>query len=159
MSFRRVPCVPLSILWFEVPANQTLAGDPLAAAAEIGRPSEYLYNPDPAIVRAGHVDLLCEQLQLCRLDAEEEYLTGSLQVVSPFVRGFQVLAELPNNEREIRRFFRQTPFGEVEIKCRHIPIRADSLRRKLSLKGKRSAVLIFSRVSGRSRAFVCRRID
>jgi hypothetical protein len=69
-----------------------------------------------------------------------------------------VLADFPNNDREIRAYFREGKFGQVEIKCRHIPIRAEEVRRKLPLTGREAAVLVFARVAGRSRAVVCRRL-
>jgi hypothetical protein len=66
---------------------------------------------------------------------------------------------LPNNDREIRRYFRGAGIGRLEIKCRRIPIDVESLRRKLPLSGQKAAVLIFARLNGRARALVCRRVS
>ncbi len=140
-----------------LPSGESLAGDPLETIADFAPLDRYIFDPDPAIVRAGLLDLLAERLGLHRLDAAEEYLTSPRRVDSPFVRRFEVLAELPNNQREIRRFFRQSDFGQVEIKCRHIPIQPDAVRRKLPLSGDKPVVLIFARVDGKARAVVCRR--
>ncbi|MBI5759697.1 MAG: hypothetical protein HZA46_14355 [Planctomycetales bacterium] len=141
-----------------LPAGCTLTGDPLAALVDFSEPLRYVYDPDPAVVRAGLVDVLAETLGLHRLDPAEEYLTSDRLVASPFVRGFEVLANLPNNDRAIRDFFRTSDFGDVEIKCRHIPIQAEVVRRKLPLPGSTRGTLIFARVSGKSRALACRRI-
>ena len=110
-----------------------------------------------AVVRAGLVDLLAQQLDLRRLDDAEEYLTSDRLVESLFVRSFQVLAELPNNLREIRRYFRGSGFGRVEIKCRRIPVQAESVRRRLPLEGTQPAVLVFARIAGKARAIISRR--
>jgi hypothetical protein len=142
-----------------LPAGCTLTGDPLAALVDFSDPLRYVFDPDPAVVRAGLVDVLAETLGMHRLDPEEEYLTSDRLVASPFVRGFEVLANLPNNDRAIRDFFRTSDFGDVEIKCRHIPIQAEVVRRKLPLPGSTRGTLIFARVSGKSRALVCRRVD
>lgn len=141
-----------------LPSGATLAGDPLESLAEIGPLRSYLYDPDPAVVRAGLIDMLAEQASLQRLDDAEEYLTSDRLVHSPFVRAFEVLAELPNNDREFRSYFRKSDFGQVEIKCRHIPISADAVRKKLPLPGDRPGVLIFARIAGKARAVVCRRL-
>ena len=90
-------------------------------------------------------------------DDAEEYLTGDTLVDSPFVRGFEVLADLNNNTREIRDYFRTSPFGQVEIKCRHMSIDADAIRRKLPLPGNEPGVLLFVRVAGKARAIVAKR--
>ncbi|GAB4151456.1 MAG: class I SAM-dependent methyltransferase [Planctomycetaceae bacterium] len=140
-----------------LPSGESLAGNPLDAFAEQSPLGQYLYDPDPAIVRSGLVNLLCERNELMRLDDTEEYLTSDRKVESPFVRGFEVLAELPNNEKEIRKFFRGADVGSVEIKCRHIPINADQLRKRLSLNGTKPRVLIFARVGGKARAIIGRR--
>ncbi len=140
-----------------LPSGETLAGEPLDYAAEISPPLRYIYDPDPAIVRAGLVDAAAVRLGLNRLDAAEEYLTGNQHVTTHFAQVFEVVAELPNNLPEIRGYFRKADCGELEIKCRHIPISAETIRRRLPLKGTQAAVLIFARLAGKSRALVCRR--
>jgi hypothetical protein len=140
-----------------LPAGVTLAGDPLEFAPNVGPLGDFLHDPDPAVVRAGLVDLACGQMGLQRLDPEEEYLTSQDPVDSDLVRSFRVVAELPNNDREIRAFFRRSDFGHVEVKCRRIPIRAEDVLRKLPRPGSARAVLIYARIAGRSRAVVCTR--
>jgi len=142
-----------------LPSGETIAAEPLEFAAEISPPQQYVFDPDPAVVRAGLVDAVAVRLGLYRLDDAEEYLTGASLVSSGFVQAFEVLAELSNNSSEIRKYFRQAEFGQVEIKCRHIPIEAETIRRRLPLPGKESAVLIFARVAGKARALVCRRVS
>ena len=141
-----------------LPSGETIAGDPLDAAAAITPLGRYLYDPDPAVVRAGMIDLVAERFGLSRLDSAEEYLTGDELVASAFVQPFEVLAELPNNEHELRAWLRGSDFGQIEIKCRHIPIQAETLRRRLPLPGTESGVVIFARINGRSHAVTARRV-
>lgn len=141
-----------------LPSGDSLAGDPLQTWTETGPLQRFIYDPDPSIVRAGLIDLLAERTDLRRLDAAEEYLTAEEVVSSPFATAFEVVEDLPNNQRQIRRFFRDMPFGQLEIKCRHIPTDAEAVRRKLPLTGDRPGVLIFARIDGRARAIVCRRV-
>lgn len=141
-----------------LPSGETLAGEPMEAVADIRPLGGYLFDPDPAIVRAGLVDLLAERLGLARLDAAEEYLTSNSLVVSHFVRAFEVQAELSNNPKEVRAYYRNSNVGQLEIKCRHIPVDVDRMRKQLSLTGGEPGVLIFARVSGKARAVVARRV-
>lgn len=142
-----------------LPSGETLAGEPMEAVADIRPLGRFLFDPDPAIVRAGLVDLLAERLGLARLDAAEEYLTGDSLVESAFVRAFEVQAELSNNPKEVRAFYRTSNVGQLEIKCRHIPVDVDRLRKQLTLTGDQPGVLIFARVSGKARAVVARRVS
>ncbi len=142
-----------------LPSGETIAGHPLDASAALAPLGRYLYDPDPAVVRAGMLDLVAERFGLNRLDGAEEYLTGDNLVASAFVEPFEVLADLPNNESDLRAWLRTSDFGQLEIKCRHIPIQADVLRRRLPLPGDRPGVLIFARCDGKARAIVARRIN
>jgi hypothetical protein len=141
-----------------LPSGLSIGGDPLSARADLRPPGTYLYDPDPAVVRSGLLDVVACELGLDRLDDAEEYLTSDACVRSDFVTPFEILAELPNNEKQIRGYFRTHPFGQVEIKCRHLPIDADRLRKRLPLQGAAPVSVVFARIAGRSRALVCRRV-
>lgn len=140
-----------------LPSRATIAADPLSAWTNVGELGEWLYDPDPAVVRSGMVDVVAEQLGLRRLDDTEEYLTGDTLVESPFVRPFRVLESVPNNQKELRRVVRRCEFGQVEIKCRHIPIEAEAVRRKLPLEGSEPGVVVFARQAGKATAIICQR--
>ena len=140
-----------------LPSGATIAADPLSAWTNVGELGEWLYDPDPAVVRSGLVDVVAEQIGLRRLDDTEEYLTGDTLVESPFVRAFRVLESAPNNQKELRRAVRRCGFGQVEIKCRHIPIEAEAVRRKLPLEGSAPGVVVFARQAGKATAIVCQR--
>lgn len=141
-----------------LPAGESLAGDPLEAVAPIRPLGRYVFDPDPAVVRSGLVDVLAERLGLSRLDAAEEYLTGDSLVDSAFVRTFEVQAELSNNPKELKAYLRGSRIGQLEIKCRHIPVDVDRLRKQLPLPGDEPGVLIFARLEGKARALITRRI-
>lgn len=141
-----------------LPEGATLAGDPWSARGPLAPLGRYLLDPDPAVVRGGLVDVACEQLGFSRLDPEEEYLTSDTLPNSPFVQAFEVLAELSNNDTELRSYFRGSAIGQVEIKCRHVPVAVEAVRRKLPLPGREAAVLIYARLQGRTRAVVARRV-
>jgi len=140
-----------------LPSGETIAAEPLSAWTNVGELGSWIYDLDPAVVRSGLVDVLAERLGLRRLDDSEEYLTGDSQVDSPFVRPFEVLENLPNNDRDIRRAFGRYKFGEAEIKCRHVPIQAEVVRRKLPMEGQGVGTLIYTRQAGRTKVVICRR--
>ena len=140
-----------------LPSGETIAADPMSARADITTTRAFAFDPDPAIVRTGLLDVLAEREQLARLDDAEEYLTGDQPLVSPWMQTFRVLEVIPNNEREVRAACRRFGFGSVEIKCRHLPIDVESVRRKLPLAGSRPGVLLFARVLGKAQVIVAER--
>lgn len=140
-----------------LPAGETIAGHPLDAVAPTTPLGRYVYDPDPAVVRAGLLDVVAQKLNLTRIDDAEEYLTSETLVDSAFVQPFEVLAELPHNENELRAWLRKSDFGQLEIKCRHIPVQAETLRRRLPLPGNQPGVVLIAKIAGKSRTICARR--
>lgn len=140
-----------------LPAGETISGDPLSSFAEVVPIQSYIYDPDPAVVRSGLLDVVAEKLNLNRLDDAEEYLTSDELVQSPFVSAFRVIDILAGSEKPVRKYFKERNFGQVEIKCRHVPVQADSYRKKLSLKGSDAISLIIARNQGKTKSVICER--
>lgn len=141
-----------------LPSGETIAGDPLDAVADVVPPRRFLFDPDPAIVRSGLVDVYCEAHNLARLDAAEEYLTGESVPDSQFVKPFAFLAETANNDKQIRKMLKAHDVGPLEVKIRHIPCDANLLQKKFTGDGDRPAVLLIARLEGKTRAVLTERI-
>jgi THUMP domain-like/RNA cap guanine-N2 methyltransferase len=141
-----------------LPEGESIAGHPLEVAVPVVPLGRFLYDPDPAVVRAGLVDVMADKLGLSRLDSAEEYLTADQPVHSSFAQTFEVLDNLPNNEKDLKGWLRRSGFGPLEIKCRHIPVQADLLRRRLPLSGSDPGVVVFARLDGKARIIVARRV-
>jgi SAM-dependent methyltransferase len=141
-----------------LPSGESLAGDPFLARGEQGELGEYLYDPDPAVVRAGLVDLLAERTGLWRLDAAEEYLSQNVLLPTQLARPFRVLAEFPYDEATLRAALQQADVGELEIKCRHTAVPVEQLRKRLKLRGTQRRVLLIARIAGKTRAVLAQRM-
>ena len=142
-----------------LPSGATIAGDPLAAEPTLAALGRYLYDPDPALVRAGLIDLFCEEAGIARLDLAEEYLASDVLVQSPFTTAFRVLAELPNNERTLKRTLRAMGAGVLEIKARRLPIDIMRLEKTLPRDGDRPLVVLFCRIAAKSRIVIAERVS
>ena len=142
-----------------LPSGESISADPLSAWTNVvPTAAEYLFDPDPAIVRSGLIDVLAEQHSMQRLDAEEEYLTGSVCVTSGFVTAFRVEAVLSGNLKDLKRHLRADPSTHYEVKCRRIPTNADTIRRQLPTGTATPRVIFFARISGRATIVVARRV-
>jgi hypothetical protein len=142
-----------------LPSGETIAGDPLGAWANVATaPGQFLLDPDPAVVRSGMLDGVCERLHLDRLDAEEEYLTSDTLPGSSFVTAFEVIAVLPNNQKRLRQYLRSEPGQYYEIKCRRISVNAAEIAGKLPRGGAHPKVVFFLSVQGKTRIIVAKRL-
>jgi SAM-dependent methyltransferase len=141
-----------------LPDGETISADPLSAwAPPADSLSDFLLDPDPALVRAGLIDVLAERHGLQRLDAEEEYLTATSIPATGFVSAFAVRAVLGTNPRELRGYFREHPAREYEILCRRIPTDAAAVRRQLPVGDGPPIAILFCRIAGRARTVVATR--
>jgi SAM-dependent methyltransferase len=124
----------------------------------VAEPYTYLYEPDPAVIRAGLFGELADHLgiALFRLDESIAYLTGDAYVTTPWARAWPVWEWLPFNLKRLRSLLRAFDVGRVTVKKRGSPITPEELIAKLKLRGgSRSAVVVLTHVAGQHSAIVC----
>jgi hypothetical protein len=146
-AWRRATILPGGhTLWTEGPAPPPPPGPPCA----------WLYDPDPAVVRAGLVADLAGRLGARALDAGIAYLTTDERVPTPFARLFAVEAALPFHLRRLRDYLRQRRVGRVQVTRRGSAVDPAELERKLRLEGDEARTLVLTRVLGRPHVLVTR---
>ena len=142
-----------------LPTGQVLSDDGRPHSRETAAPSvgSTLYEPDPAVIRAGLVDRLAEDLGAARFQAGIAYLAAPERRVTPFATAFEVLDVIDVGEKALRAWVRRERIGTLEIKKRGIDIDPAVLRRRLKLSGPASATLVLTPTQGGARALVVRR--
>lgn len=142
-----------------LPTGESVTGDPLEAYCPLAEsPMQYLFDPNPAVVRSGLLDRVGELHSLQRLDSADEYLTGDEMPQTELVTAFRVEATLGNNPKELKKHLRNSPGRSYEIKCRHLKVDANELQRKLPKGEGPMKTVFFLRVNGKARVVVSERI-
>lgn len=149
-----------------VPGSRTAlllpSGDELDAGVRAEPPtgpvSRYLYEPDPAVIRAGAIATFAEQLGAHALAPRVAYLAADALATTPFATVFEVLDVLPFDERTLRAWIRDNGIGTIEIKVRGLDADPAVLRRRLKPKGRRSVTIILTPTDAGSRALVAQRV-
>lgn len=125
------------------------------AVAGAGR---WIVEPDGAVIRAGLVRHYAARHGLWQLDPDIAYLSGDR--LPSGLRGFEVLDELPYQERRLRHALAARAVGAVEILVRGVDVDPDALRARLRLRGHDRLAVIITRIgskqASRPRAFICR---
>jgi hypothetical protein len=101
---------------------------------------------------------LTENQSFSRIDYEEEYLTASQKPETSLVTPFAVEAILPAGIKHVRKYFIKQPRQHYEIKCRHLSVDVESVRRRLPIGDGQPATVIFCLLAGQSQAVVARRL-
>ncbi|HSK32857.1 MAG TPA: SAM-dependent methyltransferase [Propionicimonas sp.] len=124
----------------------------------VGPIGRYLYEPDPAVIRAGANAALAEILDARSPQAGIAYLCADVLRPTTFATAFEVLQELPFDERVLRRWVQEHGVGTLEIKVRGIDVDPAVLRRRLKPAGKGSATLLLTPTAAGARVLVARRV-
>ncbi len=119
--------------------------DSRAAVADIAErePGAYLYEPDPAILRAGLVRHLATQLGAAQLDADIAYLTSDALAVTPFARVWQVIRHGHFHLKTLNHWLRELGAGNLVVKKRGSPVDPEEFRRRLKTTPGGPAMTVF----------------
>lgn len=163
-----------AVLWFGplrgairratlLPGRRSLsraAEDPAPERLPLSEPQAILYEPDPAVLRAGLVQELGWQLGAAQLDREIAYLTSAQVVATPFARQWQIEAWLPFNLKRLRQELRRLGVNRVVVKKRGSPLQPEEVIRLLRLEKQvagagEERVVFLTHLRGRPIAVIC----
>jgi len=122
--------------------------------AEPSALTEYLYEPDGAVIRAGLVGELANRLGAGTLDPTIAYLAAPAPVTTPFARGYRVLEAMPLKTKVLAGALRARGVGTVDIKKRGVDVTPEQLRPQLKLRGDERATVVLTRIAGRRTALI-----
>ena len=132
-------------------ASLTSEDDP--GVVEVRPAGRYLYEPDGAVIRAGLVTAVSALVHGWLLDEHIAYVSSDTRVRTPYARGFEVLEELPYQEKQLKAALRERGVGRLTIKKRGVDIVPEQLRKRLALRGDAEATVVLTRAAGKGRAF------
>jgi hypothetical protein len=143
-----------AVLWFgafkSVKRRATLLPGPYTLCEEyphelpLSNPLAYIYEPDPAVIRAGLVTSLGARLEARHLDPTIAYLTGDHRIASPFARVWKIETWFPFGLKRLRAYLRQQGVGQVTVKKRGSPLEPEALIHQLRLQGEQERVLFLT---------------
>jgi hypothetical protein len=136
-------------------ARLTVMGEPPLPVREPGR---YIYEPAGAVIRAGGIPELGNQLSAGVLHSQVAYLTSDQLGATRFATAFQVQQRLPFHLKALRAWVRGARIGVLEIKKRGIDVDPAELRKRLRLAGPNAATLMISPTPNGAIALVVERI-
>ncbi len=115
---------------------------------------EYLFDPDPAVIRANLLGLLAEKLEAAPIEAGVALLSGDRALASPFAECYRVEHAAPFQIGRLHEELRTRNVGRVTILKRAVPIDVNEVSRKLKLAGGEHRHLILTRARGRTVAII-----
>ena len=129
------------------------ADDPSDPSA--GPLGQYLFDPDPAVLRSGALGTLADQLGAHRIGAADMYLTGDTLPDFPLraaVSAYRIVEAQPYRPKSVGAALRTRGIGRLIVKKRYFPKEPEAVVRELQLKGGfREGILVLVRTTATSR--------
>ena len=123
-------------------------------------PKNHIYEPDPAIIRAGMVTSLAKDFQnLSQLDSQIAYLTSDEKQNTPLARRWDVEAWMPFNLKKLKAYLLEHNVGNITVKKRGSPITPEVLQAKLKLKGSESKTIFLTKHNDQPIVIITQNID
>jgi len=117
--------------------------------------SSYLYEPDPAVIRAHLVQALADRIGAHLIDPHIAYLIGPALVDTPFATAYAIVDRFAFHVKALNRALRERSVGRVVIKKRGFPQEPVQVRKQLKLSGDNEMTLVLTRVGQQHQVVLC----
>jgi hypothetical protein len=141
-----------------LPGPHTLTGNP-NSAVEVGSVGAFLYDPDPAVTRAGLVGELGRHLGARQIDPRVAFLTSDALTPTPFASAYRVEEVLPFQARRVGAWLNARGVGRVTVVKRGTAVDTEELVSKWKLRGDGHRAAILTRAAGRPAAIIGERVE
>lgn len=122
---------PYEAVSFRSPLTAEEAEQSDDVPVSLPQPGDYLLEPAPAIVRSHLVAEFAQSIGAFLLDEHLAYLCSAEPVEHPLVACYEVLEEIPLQEKQLKRWVREQGFTALTIKKRGVDIVPEQLRARL----------------------------
>ncbi len=138
-----------------LPIGVELHQDPSTPRPNMSEPRDWLFEPDPAVIRAHLIPEVAAKVNGSLLDSQIAYLTADSAESTPFGYWYRIMEWLPFNLNRIRERLRVLDAKLEAVKRRGVPMEPEEMTRRLKSNGIRPVVLVFTRVQNAMTAIIC----
>ena len=135
--------------------HSAIASGKTAEPVPVRAPGEFLFDPNPAVTRAGLVKDLALRIGAWQIDDQIAFLSAATPAETPFARTLRVIDSAPWDQKRLPARLRALDIGAVDIRRRGLAGDVDRLHKQLKLSGTRRATLVMTRVNDRPWGLVC----
>jgi hypothetical protein len=131
------------------------AGESEGGTVPVAAPGAFLFDPNPAVTRAGLVEDLARELDAWKIDPQIAFLSADARRHTPFARTLAVVESAPWHERRFARRLAELGIGAADIRRRGLAGDVAQIHRRLNLSGPGRATVVITRFSGRPWGLIC----
>ena len=143
------------VLATKLPEKVTMRREDNPEKPRVTTPQSFLYEPDPAYIKAHMVDTLAVKYGLNVLHPRIAYLTGE-RVFSPVLKTYRVLGYTELDYPRVNQMLTENNIGNVDFKARGVNLKLSGMNKVVRGNGRRKGLVVFTLVEGKPSAVLCR---
>ena len=121
-------------------------------------PRNWLYEPNPAVIRAHLTSQIALEIGGAQMDPDVAYLTADDYYATPFAAAYRILDWMPFHLKNVQSWLRTNNRRVDVVKKRGVDLEPDEIRKKLSspaLADNTPAILVLMRRKEQTLAILC----
>lgn len=107
--------------------------------------SRFLYEPVPAVVKAGLVNEVATSFGLCRVGINSAYLLGNEEGIAFWGRTFRIQTIMPYKPEVLKKYLKEKNIVKANVAKRDFPLQVEVIRKKFKLNDGGNDYLFFSK--------------
>jgi SAM-dependent methyltransferase len=136
-------------------AHATFLPTSLSEPLPSSPPQAWLYEPEPALIRAHLTQPLALEIGARPLTPQIAYLTSPQYTPTPFAKAYHILEAMPYRPKEIQKWLRQQGREVVIVKKRGVNLEPEQVRKTLQGGKGTPTVLVLLPYQGKTWGLLC----
>ncbi|MFX1325496.1 MAG: hypothetical protein ACFE8N_11095, partial [Promethearchaeota archaeon] len=145
-----------SVLATKLPEKITWTQKPKRYNIPVTEPRKYVYEPDPAFIKAHLISDIAEKYNLNQIHKHIAYLTSDKLIITPILKCYETLAYLELDYNNINEILDKLNLGAMDFKSRGISVDLKNIHREIRGTGTKKGLILFTKISNKPSAIICR---
>ncbi|MHA2180132.1 MAG: hypothetical protein ACXAAH_01775 [Promethearchaeota archaeon] len=146
----------IHILATKLPEKITWIQKEIRYKVPVSGPKKYLYEPDPAFIKAHLISDIAEKFNLHQLHEKIAYLTSNTYIETPIMKCYLVLTYENLDYDVINRKLTKLNLGKIDFKARGVSINLKTIHNYIRGTGKKKGLVIFTKILNKPHAIICK---
>ena len=143
------------ILATKLPEKITWIQKPKRYNVPVSEPKDFIYEPDPAFIKAHLISDIAELYKLSQLNKKIAYLTSDTYFKTPILKCYHVLAYETWDHASINKTLSKLNIGNVDLKSRGLSVDLKDIQKSIHGNGRKNGLLILTKILNSPSAIIC----
>lgn len=121
----------------------------------VSEPKKYLYEPDPAFIKANLIDDIADKYGLSLVNKNIVYMTDDKKIETPILKRYKILKHTKLDYASINEILENMGIGKVHFKSRGVPVDMENIHKSIKGKGEKTGLVVLTKLCKVDSAIIC----